>query len=209
MPPEEIDAGTISSFDDCVAAGNPVMESYPRQCAAEGNTFTESIVSPVSSPDETTPTPVDSATYQCTAEQKAAEMCTMEYMPVCGDDKVTYGNKCSACASKKIDSYVVGECKPQVIGGQRDEHGCLGPAGYSWSDEAGACIRVWELDESQKKAAKIATEQLGFTVTVTEVETLRCPGCFVVHYEDNVERQRYSAQVMDWKLSSTEEVEIQ
>ena len=50
------------------------------------------------------------APVNCTAEQKAAEMCTMEYMPVCGDDGVTYGNKCSACASKNIDSYKPEEC---------------------------------------------------------------------------------------------------
>lgn len=29
----------ISSFEECVAAGNPVMESYPRQCRAGGKTF--------------------------------------------------------------------------------------------------------------------------------------------------------------------------
>lgn len=29
----------ITSFDECVAAGNPVMESYPEQCAADGGTF--------------------------------------------------------------------------------------------------------------------------------------------------------------------------
>ena len=28
-----------------------------------------------------------------------------------------------------------------VIGGERDEHGCLGPAGYTWNEEIGACIR--------------------------------------------------------------------
>jgi len=33
----------ISSFDDCVAAGNPVMKSYPRQCRAGDKTFTEDI----------------------------------------------------------------------------------------------------------------------------------------------------------------------
>ena len=30
----------INSFDSCVAAGNPVQESYPEQCAANGQTFT-------------------------------------------------------------------------------------------------------------------------------------------------------------------------
>jgi len=28
--------GEISSFDECVAAGNPVMESYPEQCRTPG-----------------------------------------------------------------------------------------------------------------------------------------------------------------------------
>lgn len=29
----------ITNFDECVAAGNPIMESYPEQCAANGQTF--------------------------------------------------------------------------------------------------------------------------------------------------------------------------
>lgn len=34
----------IQSFEDCVTAGNPVMESYPRQCRTEdGKSFTENI----------------------------------------------------------------------------------------------------------------------------------------------------------------------
>jgi len=47
--------------------------------------------------------------HVCSSEEKAAEICTMEYMPVCGNDNVTYGNKCSAC-SAKIDSWISGEC---------------------------------------------------------------------------------------------------
>ncbi len=31
--------GNISSFEECVAAGNPVMESYPRQCRAQDQIF--------------------------------------------------------------------------------------------------------------------------------------------------------------------------
>jgi hypothetical protein len=51
----------------------------------------------------------------CTAEQKAAEMCTMEYMPVCGYDAEgnvvgTGGNKCSACAMPEVVYYIEGEC---------------------------------------------------------------------------------------------------
>ena len=33
----------ITNFVECAAAGNPVMESYPRQCSVNGQTFTEEI----------------------------------------------------------------------------------------------------------------------------------------------------------------------
>jgi len=32
----------ITNFAECAAAGNPIMESYPRKCNANGQTFTES-----------------------------------------------------------------------------------------------------------------------------------------------------------------------
>ncbi|RJR13663.1 hypothetical protein C4585_01675 [Candidatus Parcubacteria bacterium] len=35
---------TVTSFEECVAAGNPVMESYPRQCrSADGQLFVEEV----------------------------------------------------------------------------------------------------------------------------------------------------------------------
>jgi len=33
----------ITNFEECVAAGNPVMESYPRQCRAGDQTFVEEL----------------------------------------------------------------------------------------------------------------------------------------------------------------------
>lgn len=33
----------ITNFEECIAAGNPAMESYPRQCKAGDVTFTEEI----------------------------------------------------------------------------------------------------------------------------------------------------------------------
>lgn len=36
---------SVVDFDECVAAGNPVMESYPKQCVHDGETFFEDISS--------------------------------------------------------------------------------------------------------------------------------------------------------------------
>ncbi len=36
----------VNSFEECVAAGGPVMESYPRQCNSNGKTFVEKINEP-------------------------------------------------------------------------------------------------------------------------------------------------------------------
>jgi hypothetical protein len=32
----------------------------------------------------------------------------------------------------------------QLLGGDRDEHGCIGSAGYSWCEVKNKCLRVWE-----------------------------------------------------------------
>lgn len=43
----QVDA-SIDSFDDCAAAGHPVMESFPRQCRTpDGRLFVEEVVLPV------------------------------------------------------------------------------------------------------------------------------------------------------------------
>lgn len=31
-----------------------------------------------------------------------------------------------------------------LVGADRDKHGCIGSAGYTWSKELGKCIRPWE-----------------------------------------------------------------
>lgn len=38
---------SINSYEACVAAGNPVMESYPERCAANGQTFTNQAQEPI------------------------------------------------------------------------------------------------------------------------------------------------------------------
>ena len=57
----------INTYEDCVAAGYPSMESYPMQCMTDdGRIFTYK-------PDLT-----DEDTYQCSDEQKQAEMTNKE-----------------------------------------------------------------------------------------------------------------------------------
>lgn len=36
----------------------------------------------------------------------------------------------------------------KLIGGQRDEHNCLVPAGYSWNESEQRCVREWETNAS-------------------------------------------------------------
>lgn len=102
------------------------------------------------------------------------------------------------CAQNNI----VNDTEP--IGGQRDVHGCLGPAGYSWDAGIGACIRSWELDEAQKKAAKIAVAPLSFPVTVTNVEVYRCPGCFSVHLQRNDNDEAMEIKLYNWTVTTGE-----
>ena len=40
---DEAPKPVVTSFEECVEAGNPVMESYPRQCRGDDQIFTENI----------------------------------------------------------------------------------------------------------------------------------------------------------------------
>jgi|OM-RGC.v1.016579354 hypothetical protein len=90
-----------------------------------------------------------------------------------------------------------------LVGGERDEHGCLGPAGYSWSEAATACLREWEVDgEGSRQAVKTAVGHLGWQsdATVVEVAQARCPGCFLVKLEKNSTNERKTVTIDNWQV---------
>lgn len=108
--------GATANFEDCVDAGNPVMESYPRQCRdAAGNVHVETIT------DE----PSEMKRLYCPQLSNRADACTQQYEPVCALVNVqcvttpcppieqTYSNACEACLNSLVDSYTMGECSEE------------------------------------------------------------------------------------------------
>lgn len=91
-----------------------------------------------------------------------------------------------------------------LIGGQTDEHGCLGPAGYAWDSDLQVCLRSWEVDESQRKAVGIAVDYLGSlpALTLVRAQSLRCPGCFELEFEFSRGdiKQSLKVEVSSWQV---------
>ncbi len=88
-----------------------------------------------------------------------------------------------------------------LVGNDKDNYGCLTSAGYSWNEEIGACLREWELDESQKKAAQIAVAPFSYRpINVEKVETLRCLGCFIITLKKENEKP-FVVKLFNWKFT--------
>lgn len=163
----------INNFEECVKAGNPVMESYPRQCSADGEIFVEELPLPseatlcadprptaatkeyvpvtgsdgeeypnwrtacmneavqwyIPSMTDNQPEENNLQAHQCSEEEKQAQICTLEYAPVCGLvdngircvttpcpslDAKTFSNGCSACAAQ-AQEYYQGACEDQTF----------------------------------------------------------------------------------------------
>lgn len=120
----------VTNFDECVAAGNPVMESYPRQCRHGDQTFVEE-VAPI------TPPP---------AGGEDRKPCTREYKPVCGEVQVqcirapcpplktTFPNRCEAENGKAMN-ITEGACEDES---PDPEGACLSFDG-KWLPETREC----------------------------------------------------------------------
>jgi len=98
---------------------------------------------------------------------------------------------------------VAGCVQNKPIGGERDEYGCLGTAGYTWNEGASACIREWELNDQQVQAAKVAVDHVGYekNLTIISVAVARCPGCFSVEIEKG--KDRISVEIESWVVKGT------
>jgi len=60
-----------------------------------------------------------------------------------------------------------------MVWNDKDEHGCIGSAGYSWSEEAWECVRPWE------EEAKICTMDYTPVCAQVQVQCIMAP-CYPV-----------------------------
>lgn len=90
------------------------------------------------------------------------------------------------------------------IGGQRDERGCLGPAGYAYDEEVGACIRAFEMTPDIKRAAAIAVAKIGrsYALTVVSFNSYEEVGAYDITLEQGIDRTRVIVYIKNWQVTS-------
>jgi hypothetical protein len=84
------------------------------------------------------------------------EMCTLEYLPVCGSDEITYGNGCGACAAG-VNYWISGEC------GNKNEDKKY----FNLSNGRKAEIKIIPETASERAVERLG--ELNFTVELKEV----------------------------------------
>lgn len=67
----------------------------------------------------------------------------------------------------------------RLVGGDRDDHGCLSTAGYTWSDALHDCVRVWEVgdrfDDGPRSIYVIySTDSMYAEIFTAESEPILC-----------------------------------
>ena len=97
----------------------------PTACTEDAKVCPDGTVLVREAPDCEFPDCPDTGKIFCTPEQRDAEVCTLEYRPVCGffdPLKVqcikapcanTYSNPCFACADENVLYWEAGECPSQ------------------------------------------------------------------------------------------------
>ena len=101
----------IGSFAECVAAGYPVMESYPRQCAtADGTLFIERVANEVLPGDPAQPEPMPHIGNNCAIAGCSSQLCVEE--AIANDIMTTceFRPEYACYASAVCERNVAGEC---------------------------------------------------------------------------------------------------
>ncbi|MAG01814.1 hypothetical protein CMI42_00605 [Candidatus Pacearchaeota archaeon] len=79
------------------------------------------------------------------------------------------------------------------------DESCLSYAGYSFDFQLNACTRFWELDDDEKRAARIALSHLSSeNPHVIEAVNLGCNGCYKIVIRSN--NQDITINLQRWEI---------
>ncbi|VVB78242.1 Uncharacterised protein [uncultured archaeon] len=78
-------------------------------------------------------------------------------------DIIIYDENNNELAKADVSYYSKGQT-PEKIGGDKDSHGCLISAGYSWCEEKQKCLRAWEEECFSSTITKNSQENIIDTI---------------------------------------------
>lgn len=87
-----------------------------------------------------------------------------------------------------------------LIGGERDEYGCLVSAGYSYNETLEVCLREWEFNETKREAIRVAMRYITKinSLTMVEVSESEGLGCFEIKFD--ILGEQKSLKIFSWNL---------
>lgn len=100
------------------------------------------------------------------------------------------------------DQLVAGIFNQHPVGGQRDAHGCLTPAGYSYDEQVGACVREFDLTDNIKQGAKIAVDYIGrsYALTLVSFNSYEDKGSFDFTFQ-KADGTQTTVKIKNWQVT--------
>lgn len=109
----------------CMACGSDEIKFWVAGACEEKTESKDNVLPPTNDNEcescDNTPKSQDSPQhFFCEESERGAQICTMDYTPVCGytkDDELlhTYGNRCGACSDEKVAYIIKGECPEKTV----------------------------------------------------------------------------------------------
>lgn len=87
----------------------------------------------------------DTGTYEFDKTNKLLTLTNNYKFKAVGDELIMLDGEGNEMTGELAKYYVL--TKLNLVGGDRDEHGCIGSAGYVWSQKENKCIRPWVNDK--------------------------------------------------------------
>jgi hypothetical protein len=78
---------------------------------------------------------------------------------------------------------------------------CDSNQGIYWDESVGTCVAATQLDDDQREAVRIAIAPLSYPVTVVDVRTLNCSGCFIVKLQRDDNKNISVIELNNWTFA--------